>query len=200
MKPGSCPCALASPAADIWALGLLAFELLINERVFPPDTAPETIRAALLGGAPLPWEAGAEGAKERWQKLRGLRRVVLSCLARDPDARPSTNSLMQSWMHVFDVEQTGGTFAPAAVAPQPRQRGIAEDVTSTGELTQTTVSGLGAPTLQQPEGSLGVRSAAADGDTQRTRERSAGMSPGSWIRRNGAGSGSVRGHRGDTTV
>lgn len=59
IKPGVATCASATAAADMWALGMVAFELLTNEPLFAPGTAPKTIRAALAGRKPLPWEDGA---------------------------------------------------------------------------------------------------------------------------------------------
>ena len=56
----------------MWSLGVVAFELLTNERVFPEGMPPEQIRAALAGQTLLPWEEGAPGAEEKKQKLRGL--------------------------------------------------------------------------------------------------------------------------------
>ena len=97
-------------AADIWAIGVIAFELLTQERVFPPEATDESIMGVLRGRA-LPWEAGVEGQTERCGRLRGLRRAVMACLERDPLKRPSAESLLSSWEHVFDSMKTQGTFA-----------------------------------------------------------------------------------------
>jgi serine/threonine protein kinase len=107
---GTGPCALASAAADMWALGIIAFELLTNTSVFPVGSAPEDIRAALSGQTPLPWEEGVEGAEEQRKKLRGLRRIVMPCLDRDPSKRPAAEQVLQSWWHLFDEMKTQGTF------------------------------------------------------------------------------------------
>lgn len=159
VTPGSPAHALASTSGDVWALGLLAFELLTNERVFPPGTPPEDIHAKLVGGAPLPWEAGAEGVEKRWKKLRGLRRLVLKCLARDPTNRPSAKSLMQSWMHIFDVVKTGGTFAsmvPSRQAGGQQQAGHAD---VTGGVHTATDNGNGAGTqIEQGADTAGINS------------------------------------------
>ena len=108
--PSNPPSARASAEADMWALGVVAFELLTNERAFPLDTAPQVIHAALGGQAPLPWEDGAPGAEERREKLRGLRRLVMPCLARDPAQRPSAKTVLHSWHNMFDDMKTRGTF------------------------------------------------------------------------------------------
>jgi serine/threonine protein kinase len=104
--------AVATGAADVWALGVIAFELLTGERVFPEGTTPDAIRAALIGTAPLPWCEGVEGGEEQRQRLRGLRRIVMPCLERSPSKRPTAEQLLQSWWHVFDEIATDwkGTF------------------------------------------------------------------------------------------
>jgi serine/threonine protein kinase len=101
---------VATGAADIWALGVVAFELLTGEWVFPEGTTPDAFRAVLLGKAPLPWEEGVEGAEERRQKLRGLRRIVMPCLDRDPSKRPTAEQVLRSWWNLFDEMKTQGTF------------------------------------------------------------------------------------------
>ena len=96
-------------AEDIWAIGAIAFELLTQERVFPPDATDDSMMGALRGGT-LPWEAGVAGQAARCERLRGLRRAVLACLERDAAKRPSAESLLSSWESVFDSMKTQGTF------------------------------------------------------------------------------------------
>jgi serine/threonine protein kinase len=77
-------------AVDIWAIGVIAFELLAGERAFPTGSRNlAQVRACLAGRAPLPWERGSAGAPARLKKMRGLKRTVrppplpsLCCLAR----------------------------------------------------------------------------------------------------------------------
>ena len=101
-------------AVDIWAIGVIAFELLTGERAFPVEgmSAAEAEKAAqdaIAGRKPLPWEVLSEGAKERLGKMRGLKRTVLRCLERDPAKRPGAEALLKSWDHTFDDMQTRGT-------------------------------------------------------------------------------------------
>ena len=125
--PSNPPSARASAEADMWALGVVAFELLSNERAFPPGTPPQAIHAALGGQAPLPWEDGAEGAEQRREKLRGLRRLVMPCLARDPAQRPAAKAVLHSWHSMFDDTKTRGTFDSAGAQHGESTRG--DDVT-----------------------------------------------------------------------
>eukprot|EP00892_Ulva_mutabilis_P004133 jgi/Ulvmu1/2091/UM124_0006.1 len=68
----------AEETADMWALGLIAFELLTSEMVFPPLLCTrETIWAKLCGREVLPWEDGAPEQKQKLAQLRGLKRAIL---------------------------------------------------------------------------------------------------------------------------
>jgi serine/threonine protein kinase len=110
------PPTTVSSAVDIWAIGVIAFELLTNTRVFSPAATDEEIMAALRGRS-LPWEVGAEGHAECCEKLRGLKRAVLACLDREPSRRPTAASLLSSWEHIFDSMKTQGTFEPTTSVP-----------------------------------------------------------------------------------
>eukprot|EP00892_Ulva_mutabilis_P005656 jgi/Ulvmu1/3462/UM016_0082.1 len=100
------------PAVDIWAIGVIAFELLTGARALPssgmdPDAAEQAALDAISGRTPLPWEQ--EDAAPALEKLRGLKRTVLRCLERDPARRPSSEALLASWDHTFDNMQAQGT-------------------------------------------------------------------------------------------
>ena len=120
------------PAADVWAIGLIAFEMLTGERVFPPMTDAHDILNAVAGRAPaaLPWE-GAR-APELLRRLRVFRPHVLECLQRDPARRPAVSALVRGWNHLFKAATTavppplsvGGVGAPpqrAGWEPPPQQ-------------------------------------------------------------------------------
>ncbi|NJR43899.1 MAG: hypothetical protein HC767_15805 [Akkermansiaceae bacterium] len=95
---------VADKSTDMWALGVIAFEMLTKSRVFSTATSsPEQAMRQLCGLDPLPWEDGAEGAEEKLQMLKGLRPAVLRCLARDPKARPTASGVQRLLGDVFEV-------------------------------------------------------------------------------------------------
>jgi serine/threonine protein kinase len=95
----------ADSATDIWALGVMAFELLAKTSAFPDDCAWDDLTAMLLSNAPLPWEEG--GAKHGAMKeLRGLQMTVEKCLERNPRDRPTATELISAWNRMFDRGST----------------------------------------------------------------------------------------------
>jgi serine/threonine protein kinase len=102
-------------AADIWSIGVIAFELLTHERVFSPDATDEEVIWTLHGHR-LPWETAVQGHAERCQKLRGLKSAVLACLSRDASRRPTAAALLASFGRMFDSMKTQGTFASSKLA------------------------------------------------------------------------------------
>jgi serine/threonine protein kinase len=94
---------VADAAADVWALGLTAFEVFTGERVFPPGIPLPEIYDAISGRRPLPWEAQGGDKLALVGRLRGFRRHVLACLERDPAHRPTAAAVLMAWRHVFDA-------------------------------------------------------------------------------------------------
>ena len=97
---------------DVWSLGIVAVELLTRARVFPRHVSIEEVERQLLEGAPLPWEDAAT-RPELAAALKGLKRSVLACLARDPAARPTALELHGQWCGLF--EQTTGATSDSFV-------------------------------------------------------------------------------------
>jgi serine/threonine-protein kinase len=67
--------------ADIFAYGVAAYELLTNQKPFPGETPAEILNAQLSPAGPVP-------VREYNPDLPpALEKVVMKCLARDPDKR-----------------------------------------------------------------------------------------------------------------
>jgi serine/threonine protein kinase len=90
---------IAKPSADMFPLGLIGYELLTGERVFPPGTATADIKKQLLGHARLPWEH--IDAAPRLKMLQGFKRPILQCLERQPAKRPSAVQVVRAWNNLF---------------------------------------------------------------------------------------------------
>jgi serine/threonine protein kinase len=102
---------VADAAVDMWALGVMAYELLTDEPLFQSGRDSEqTIMDRLTGRSPLPWEDGWHEDEERTRKLRQLRmlrRSLLQCLSRDARARPTSEELLATWDKQFDAADSG---------------------------------------------------------------------------------------------
>eukprot|EP00892_Ulva_mutabilis_P008634 jgi/Ulvmu1/6142/UM277_0001.1 len=98
---------IVDAAVDVWAIGVIAFELLTGERICATQNV-SAVQDALAGRSLLPWEGSGANTEQQLGKLRGLRRSVLRCLQRDPTKRPTAAALVRSWDHTFDNMQTQG--------------------------------------------------------------------------------------------
>jgi serine/threonine-protein kinase len=69
------------PRADIFSYGVAAYELLTDHKPFPGETPSEILAAQMNPSGPLP-------PREHNEDIPAvLEKVVLKCLARDPDKR-----------------------------------------------------------------------------------------------------------------
>jgi serine/threonine protein kinase len=89
-------------AADIWSIGVIAYELLTQQRVLPEGTEEKDVREALTlrrdGVGSLPWERDVSGPKATNRKIpKPLRHAVLACLDRDVENRLSAASMLSLW-------------------------------------------------------------------------------------------------------
>lgn len=80
------PRCAAAAAMDVWAFGVLAYEVILGRRAFPFAADARAVRDAVLGRKDAPWEVRrlADGS----QRLRRAQDVIEACLRRDPAQRP----------------------------------------------------------------------------------------------------------------
>ena len=99
---------VADPATDMWALGVMAFELLTGAPVFSRFVyTKEGILAQLCGREPLPWEEGAPGQADKLTQLQVLKRAILQCLQRRPELRPTAQEVVGQWRRLFQPQSAG---------------------------------------------------------------------------------------------
>jgi serine/threonine protein kinase len=106
---------VASSAADVWSLGLVAFEMLTGEPAFP-EMSLEEIVDHLAGRAALPWEGPRR--PELLRKLRAFKSNVMDCLQRDPARRPQMSSVVRGWEHIFRGATVTAIIQTASAGPR----------------------------------------------------------------------------------
>jgi serine/threonine protein kinase/Tol biopolymer transport system component len=98
--------------ADIWALGVIVFELLTGSRLFASDTVSDTIAAVLRQD--VPWDRLAASTPPR------LQRLLRHCLERDPRNRLKDAGDIR--IEIDDLLGSRDAEEPRSAAPSvPRQ-------------------------------------------------------------------------------
>lgn len=143
----------ADEKADIWGLGVLAWETLTGRGPFDSDSLSATLRAGL--------ETKAPNMAERIPGLtEGEAQILNRCLERRTDRRPSASAVAREFERSIGAGRTmagsGSESAAAGVAsvePRPLGAGIAPLLLRTlGGLDLESSTGLDvAPLLRQPK-------------------------------------------------
>lgn len=95
---------VADAAVDIWAIGVMAFELVTHKRAFNCFTWPKfDVMLAALGKRAYDWETEV-GTFKNVPELRVLSKVVSSCLQRDPVKRPTASELLKLLNSLYDSQ------------------------------------------------------------------------------------------------
>jgi serine/threonine protein kinase len=174
---------VVSMAVDIWALGVIAFELLTGLPPFAAGLPRAAVKDQIAGREKLRWErVGAPECDDALARLRGLRRSVLRCLHRNPAQRPTCEALLASWNHMFDKmtstvtalptvlsvssSELSASAAPAAPPPQAESDGDADVALGDSEDLDASTDALPAKTApltpKRGRASTGDSSSSAD--------------------------------------
>jgi hypothetical protein len=90
----------ASEAPDMWAVGLIMFEILAGRKVFPADTSDEEVMCMLIGIAKLPWEENPDFFTDNLPTT--ARNLVADLLQRNPAARKPMSTVLHSPLFTSD--------------------------------------------------------------------------------------------------
>ena len=110
---------VATAAADVWALGVIAYEALTHARAFPPGRRSAEVFAAAAGRRPYPWELAEGNLPRMWRRSR-LRNIAEACLAREAARRPTAQCVvdaMQLMGSAAAFEGDTGDDSSSALAP-----------------------------------------------------------------------------------
>lgn len=134
----------ASTAADIWAFGVMGYEILTEKAAFAPGLPRGTIRRMLIGRAPLPWEDHAN-SNELTDDIEDneLKGIVLSCLARKPEIRPTAEALALTLQKLLDASRERREAAAAASARAATAAALAAPPLKLAEANSVSVNIMG---------------------------------------------------------
>jgi serine/threonine-protein kinase len=128
----------ADPRSDVWALGVMFFELIAGRMPFEAQDAPQLFFLIATKDAPTLLDVQATVTRE-------ISRIVERCLRRQPGERyPTASELARDLKHVMDgheIEETGRHSIPPSLRSRvtdlgipmaPRAPSLPEDVDAKG--------------------------------------------------------------------
>ena len=128
----------ASPASDVYSLGLVMYELLTGQRPFSGDSPAAVAVARLSGGVPSPMAVRPETPP-------ALDAIVRWCLAVDPAVRPTAAELSQALTRFVADPSGASALAAAGLA-------AATPAAATSAAAATPIPALGDPSEGQVPG------------------------------------------------
>ena len=102
-------------AHDIWALGVITYEVIIGRPAFPRRFQASLLHRCADGRTPYPWEAPPEQQEPLWRRSR-LRALVSECLTRDAAARPTAAGVVESIVRMSSATAVGDTGTASGAA------------------------------------------------------------------------------------
>lgn len=109
MAPEQASGAAVDARADIYAAGVILYELVSGERPFVASS-PEVMLARVIAQAPRPLRVEVPPALEQ---------IVMQCLAKEPDQRPSSAALLRAALAPFVTPEPARELSDSA-APEAR--------------------------------------------------------------------------------
>jgi serine/threonine-protein kinase len=101
--------------ADIYATGVLLWELIVNRRFYDGSNDVEFVRAVALGEAPTPTQALAEEraslSDRRWADVLSLEAIVMRATSADPEERYPTAAAMAAALLATSPSATASEVA-----------------------------------------------------------------------------------------
>ena len=133
----------ASPASDVYSLGLVMYELLTGQRPFSGDSPAAVAVARLSGSVPSPMLVRAETPPP-------LDAIVRWCLAVDPAARPSASELSLALARFIADPSGAAVLAAVGMTAGPGVPGSVPGGVPPAQLSQRPGHPRGAPDAERP--------------------------------------------------
>ena len=144
---------VAQPAQDVYALGVMVFEVLTHARVFPSSACAAALTAA-TGESQYPWEVPETELDSAFCRSK-IRNMLTACLSREPNERPTAAQLCEQLIAIGDstLVAPDAETADHFVMPKPRRASADADA--------------GEQFVMPPYRSAGSRRAASRNNEQR---------------------------------